>query len=199
MPVPDGGCAARATDSRQGGPSRNTGTHRSGPFNARVNEAAALPSPQVVLSCGSERYYGRLRFPPGRRPLPGSTPVIERHLPRLSAARSGRGAPLQFPPPPSNVPRPLTPESPSRLPSRIFTASMAFAVSRPARHSLRCLTTRQASLPLRTVQLVPHKGFRRWASPRPVSGRTASLLPGSLAITRTGLSPAGDDELPIRS
>ena len=89
------------TDSRQGGPSRNTGTHRSGPFNARVNEAAALPSPQVVLSCRSERYYGRLRLPPGRRPLPGSTPVIERRLPRLSAARSGRGGPLQFPPPPS--------------------------------------------------------------------------------------------------
>ena len=31
------------SDSRQGGPSHNTGTHRSGPFSVRVNEAAALP------------------------------------------------------------------------------------------------------------------------------------------------------------
>jgi len=32
----------------------------------------------------------------------------------------------------------------------------------------------------------------------PFPGQAASLLPGSLAITRTGLPPAGDDELPIR-
>ena len=70
-----------------------------------------------------------------------------------------------------NVPRPLTPESPSRLHSRIFAASMAFAVNRPARLS----------------------------RPSPFPGQAASLLPGSLAITRTGLPPAGDDELPIRS
>ena len=56
------------TDSRQGGPSRTSGTHRSGPFSVRVNEEAALPCPQVVLSCRSERYYGRLRLPPGTPP-----------------------------------------------------------------------------------------------------------------------------------
>ena len=42
-----------ASDSRQGRPSRNTGTHQSVAPSSRVNEAAALPSPQVVLSCGS--------------------------------------------------------------------------------------------------------------------------------------------------
>jgi len=31
--------------------------------------------------------------------------------------------------------------------------------------------------------------------PRPFPGETASLLPGLLAATRTGLTPAGDDEL----
>ena len=41
------------TDSRQGGPSRDSGTHQSAAPSVRVNEAAALPSPQVVLSCGS--------------------------------------------------------------------------------------------------------------------------------------------------
>src|ERR1035438_6573664 len=48
-----------------------------------------------------DRYYGRLRLPPGRRLLPGSTPVIRRRIPRLPAARFGRGGPPQFPPPPS--------------------------------------------------------------------------------------------------
>jgi hypothetical protein len=38
---------------------------------------------------------------PTPRPFPDSTPVIERRLPRQPAARSGRGGPLQFPPPPS--------------------------------------------------------------------------------------------------
>ena len=42
-----------ASDSRQGGPSRDTGTHQSTTPNMRANEAAALPSPRVVLSRGS--------------------------------------------------------------------------------------------------------------------------------------------------
>jgi hypothetical protein len=35
--------------------------------------------------------------------------------------------------------------------------------------------------------------------PGPFPDQAASLLPGSLATTRTGLTPAGDDELVIRS
>ena len=89
------------TDSRQGGPSRNSGTHRSGPSSVRVNEAAALPSPQVVLSCGSTGTTAASDSLPAPRPLPGSTPVIGRRLPRQPAARFGRGGPPQFPPPPS--------------------------------------------------------------------------------------------------
>ena len=38
----------------------------------RTDEAAALPSPAVLLSAWLNRYYGRLRLPPGQRPLPGS-------------------------------------------------------------------------------------------------------------------------------
>jgi hypothetical protein len=76
---------------------------------------------------------------------------------------------------------------------------MAFAVNRPARLFLRCLTTRQASLALRTAQLLPLKGFDAGLRPDPFPGQAASLLPSSLTITRTGLPPAGDDELPIRS
>ena len=42
---------------------------------------------------------------------------------------------------------------------------------------------------LRTAGLLPPRGFRRWAEP--------SLLPGLLAATRTGLTPAGDDKLAL--
>jgi hypothetical protein len=53
--------------------------------------------------------------------------------------------------------------------------------------------------PRQTADSLPHKGFRRWASTRPVPDRAASLLPGLLAATRTGLTPAGDDELQTRT
>jgi len=53
---------------------------------------------------------------------------------------------------------------------------------------------------LRTAQLLPltrafDTALRRRAFP-PDAG---SLLPGPLAATRTGLAPAGNDELPIES
>ena len=41
----------------------------------------------------------------------------------------------------------------------------------------------------------PLQGFYAGLRPGPFPDRTASLLPGLLAATRTGLSPAGDDEL----
>ncbi len=171
------------TDSRQGGPSRNTGTHQSAaPSTARERSSG----PSLTAGCVAlqlDQYYGRLRLPPGTPPISrlhtgyrtASSRASPQHAPAGEGLSSSRRHHL-------NVPRPLTPESPSRLHSRIFTASMAFAVSRPARHSLRCLTTRQASLPLRTVQLLPHKGFRRWAPARPVSRpnrQPATRLPGN--------------------
>ena len=45
----------------------------------------------------------------------------------------------------------------------------------------------------------PTWAFDAGLRPGPFPSRAASLLPGSLAITRTGLTPAGDDELPIKS
>ena len=48
---------------------------------------------------------------------------------------------------------------------------------------------------LRTARLLPHKGFRHWASRRRFPSDAASLLPGLLAATPTGLTPASDDEL----
>jgi len=49
---------------------------------------------------------------------------------------------------------------------------------------------------LRTAQSLPQKwAFDTGLRPRPFPDEAASLLPGLLAATRTGLTPAGDDEL----
>ena len=45
----------------------------------------------------------------------------------------------------------------------------------------------------------PTWAFDAGLRPGPLPDRAASPLPGSLAITRTGLTPAGDGELPIKS
>jgi len=45
---------------------------------------------------------------------------------------------------------------------------------------------------LTTPGLLPLKGSPRWASTRPFPDRAASLLPGLLAASRTGLTPVGD-------
>ena len=78
---------------------------------------------------------------------------------------------------------------------------MAFTVITAARLLLTPrdggpLTTRQASLDATDRRVAPSKeasdaGLR----PDPFPDRAASLLPGLLTATRTGLTPAGDDEL----
>jgi hypothetical protein len=80
---------------------------------------------------------------------------------------------------------------------------LVFALPLRARHSLRPtqrmgpVTTRQASLHVTDRSVAhPHAevldtGLR----PRPFPDKAASLLPGPLAATRTGLTPASDDEL----
>src|SRR4051794_24241406 len=86
-----------------------------------MNEAAALPSPPVLLSGRLKQYYGRLRLPPGSRPLPGSSPVIRRDAPTAPSRRlPGRGGPPQFPPSPSERSTPSTPGSSSGLPIQVL-------------------------------------------------------------------------------
>jgi hypothetical protein len=172
-----------ASDSRQGGPSRISGTHRSGPPSLRVNEAAALPSPQVVLSRGSTGTTAASDCLPAPRPLPGSSPVIGRRWPAGTAARSGRGGPPQFPPPPSEHSAPSTAGSPSRL--RFQDLHRFHGLHRDYRGSAPShpLTTRQASLDAadRSVAPLLSKGLRRRAPTRPVSRpdrQPATGLPG---------------------
>ena len=58
------------------------------------------------------------------------------------------------------------------------------------------LTTPQASLHAADrVVAPPYRAFDAGLRPGPFPDRAASLLPGLLAATRTGLPPAGDDEL----
>ena len=188
-------------DSRQGGPSRHrTGTHQpeASPLAHERSSGPSLPAGCTVLRI--DRYYDRLRLPPGRRPLPGSTPVIGPRFPRLSAGRFVRGGPLQFPPPPSERSAPsyageslaaayqdlhrfhgLRREPPGSALSSVSNDAAGFA----------CAADRSVA--------PPQRAFDAGLRPGQFPGQAASLLPGSLAITRTGLPPAGDDELPTRS
>ena len=78
---------------RSGGTSRN-GTHRAPPQQAlRIDEAAALPSPAVVLSARLNQYYDRLRRPPGTATHFPGQPVIEHRTPATHSAghRAGEG------------------------------------------------------------------------------------------------------------
>jgi hypothetical protein len=101
-----------------------------------VNEAAALPSPAVVLSVRLDQYYDRLRLPPGTQSTSRLHTGYRTGHPRQSqdaSAGEGLSSSRRHR---LNVPRPLRRGVLHGCASRLFTASMAFAVNRPARLSL---------------------------------------------------------------
>jgi len=169
-----------------------------------MNEAAALPSPPVLLSGRLDRYYGRLRRPPGSRSTSRlNTGYRTRHSDNTNTAgcRAGEGLPSSRRHP-LNVPRPLRRGVPRGCNSRLFTPSVAFAVKDATRLSLpptqgrAAITTRQASLNAADRSVAPPcRALDAGLRPGPFPDRAASLLPGLLAATRTGLTPAGGDEL----
>src|SRR5690348_5385485 len=81
----------------------------------RTDEAAALPSPQVVLSCGSTGTTAASDAHPASHPLPGVTGYRTPRSGSTIRRLPGRGGPPQFPPPPSIRSAPPTPGSSSRL------------------------------------------------------------------------------------
>jgi hypothetical protein len=167
---------------------------------SRAGEAGCRRPPLVVLSCGSTGTTAASDSLPAPRPLPGSTPVIGQRWSAGTGARFGRGGPPQFPPPPSERSAPSTPGSPSRLRFQGLRRFHGLHREQPGSALPQCLTTRQASLHATDRSVAsPKRAFDAGLRPGPFPGQTASLLPGSLATTRTGLTPAGDDELPIRS
>ncbi len=171
------------------GPSRDLGTHQGSSVHLScIDEAGALPSRQVVLSCPSPV----LRPPPTpSRPLP----IAGYRRARFPTARSsrGRGGSPQFPGQPSDRSTPTTPEGSSTPAPGPKTSSMAFTTERWARHPLdppltgrkRLTTLARASLSLRTGQLL-HPASHPASQPS-----TEASLPGTQASPRTGLSPAG--------
>jgi hypothetical protein len=82
---------------------------------------------------------------------------------------------------------------------------MAFAVNAAARLLLTPrnggpLTTRQASLDAADRRFAPsNEASDTGLRPDPFPDQAASLLPGLLTATRTGLTPAGNDELMLVS
>jgi hypothetical protein len=160
------------------------------PFPARdaQTKQRPFPSPRVLLSRRLERYYGRLRRPPGTPPTSRLSTGYRARRSGASPQPPGRGGPPQFPPSPSERSAPSTPGGSSGLHSRLFAPSVAFAVTDAARLLLRparpgTVTARQASLRCYgPLSRSPFKGFRRWAPTRPVtrpSRQPATGPPGS--------------------
>jgi hypothetical protein len=162
------------------------GTHRAPPSRHYArNEAAALPSPAVLLSARLDQYYDRLRLPPGT----STTSRLHtgyRHQPSTPrAGRFDRGGSPQFPPSPSQRSAPSTPRSPSRLPFQDLHRFHGLHRERPGSALPQCLTTRQASLALRTAELLPPKGLStlgsdptRFQTEPPACYRASWQLPG---------------------
>ena len=162
---------------------------------------ASLPSPHVVLPCGSTGTTAASSAHPASGPLPGitdyRTPRSGSNLRRLP----GRGGPPQFPPPLSIRSAPHTPGSPSRLRfqalHRFHGLHPEFGGSAlPARAFAGRTSNDTAGFASCCGRIIaPSAGLSTLGSDLAQSRRAASLLPGVLETTRTGLPPAGGDEL----
>ena len=115
--------------------------------------------------------------------------------------RTLRGGPPQFPCPPSAHPAPPTPEGPSALHLQELRAFRGlrrdFPDSAPS-GPLAGLASRggRIHVMLRAERLLPRlQAFDTPLQCQVFPPRTGSLLPGALALTRTGLAPAGEHEL----
>ena len=103
---------------------------------------------------------------------------------------------------PLNVPRPIRREVHRGCKSRLFTPSMAFAVRDAARLLLsptptgrRPNDTARFASRYGPLSCSPKGALDAGLRPDPFPDQAASLLPGLLTATRTGLTPAGDNEL----
>ncbi len=169
----------------------------------RTDEAAALPSPQVVLSCGSTGTTAASDALPASDPLPGVTGY---RTPRSGstnpqATGPGRASPVpaatldafRAPYAGESFTAALPGSTPLPWPSP-RSKGLGTPCTPPSRAGL--VTTPQASR-YATDRIVapPYRAFDAGLRPGPFPDRAASLLPGLLAATRTGLSPASGDEL----
>ena len=166
------------------------GTHQPFPVRDARTKQRPFPSPRVLLSRRLKRYYGRLRLPPGTPPTSRVTGYRARRSDGTHRRPPGRGGPPQFPPPPSERSTPHTPGGSSGQRSRLFTPSMAFALTGRARLLLSppeggLLTTRQASLDAADRLVAPPEGLltlgfdqTRFQTQPPACYRASWQLPG---------------------
>src|SRR5215831_3162347 len=189
--------------STSGGTSQN-GTHRAPP---QPHTHRRSSGPSLTGGCVVRPAPAVLRPPPTPFRLTIHFPrslVIGRHAPATPSAgcRAGEGLPssrrhcL-------NVPRPHTPGSPSRLHLQVLRRFHGLrpdpeGLSTPSCHPHRRLSNDAAGFAPRYGPLTRspyHRAFDTGPRRQAFPPDAASLLPGLLAATRTGLPPASDDEL----
>jgi hypothetical protein len=157
------------------------------------------------LSCGLKRYDEPLRHPPGQPRLRGIAAYTRPSLPEHRSAGPGPG---RASPAPASTMRPFR----SPYPGRFLTAALPGSSRRPwpspripglgsplspegAKITGRQDSHHATDRPLAHPQRALDAGLRHRAFPPDA----ASLLPGALAPTGTGLPPAGRCELMFRS
>ena len=167
-----------------------------------MDEAAALPSPRVLLSRRLKRYYGRPRLPPGSTSISRLITGYKKRRsdrPHPGNGRAGEGLPGSRRHP-LNVPSPIRRE----VPRGCFQALHPFhGLRRDNRGSAPPVPARRrrpndaAGFASRygPLSCSPQGAFDAGLRPGPFPDQAASLLPGLLTATRTGLAPAGDNEL----
>jgi hypothetical protein len=180
-----------------GGPSRHRGTHHNPSLpTSRIDDAG--PFARTGLCCpGRHHYYGPLRRPLGRRPLPGLPGYRSTCFPPPAAAGPRRASPV----PRSTVQPFRSPYAGEFLGTRSRTRSAFHGLHSPKRARLSLalpagrsrMTALQDSLDATDQSLAtpPIEGrdipLRRTGSHPP----PGTSLPGTLASPRTGLTPAG--------
>src|SRR5512142_2252181 len=169
----------------------------------RIGEAAALPITAGCVVLRLNRYYGRLRRPPGQRSTCRGHRLSDATLRQQNpqAAGPGRASPVpaatvdtfRAPYAGESLTAALPGSSPLPWPSP-RSKGLGTSCTPPSRAGL--LTTPQASRHA-TDRIVapPYRAFDAGLRPGPFPDQAASLLPGLLAATRTGLPPASGDEL----
>jgi hypothetical protein len=171
--------------------------HRS--FRHRRAQMKQSPFPHPRLCC-PRATSGTTGSPPPCRPDATSrliTAYTRPSLPERTTADPGptRASPLPAPTFPT-MPIPLPRGVLDRCASRIFAASMAFALNSRARLPLApangaSVTRRQDSHHVTAWPVAPPNGaFDTGLRRRAFPPDAASLLPGALALTGTGLPPA---------